>query len=137
MALNKFGVENQALVINGRDIKDFGETDPPFTHAPIDPKTVVRRGLGGKAVRLDRINPGEEVNLYLNPGSPDSAYMQTLMLSEANITLGHTVIGSLEVALGDEGAIVNTGNTGRAGQSITDDHYILHFNKWNQMKGGE
>lgn len=135
MALPSFGTENNVVIINGRRIQDWGQADPPYTEETIDPKGDLRRGLGGRAVRLDRINPGKRVTISLNPGSPDSAYMHSLMLSKANIVLGRNVIGSLEVATGDEGMITNDGQTGRAGQSITDDVYIMEFNSWIDMKG--
>ncbi|WP_341232370.1 hypothetical protein [uncultured Methylophaga sp.] len=137
MALNNFSTENTVITVNGREITDFGETDPPVNDSPIDPKSVLRRGLGGNAVRLDRNNPGREVTISLNPGSPDSAYMQGLFNSNANITFTKTIIGSLENAVGSEGVIVNDGSVGRGGQTITDDQYIIHFNSWTGLKGGE
>lgn len=135
MALNNFSTENQVVVVNGREITDWGEAEEPISEGPIDPKTVLRRGRGGNAVRLDRINPGRTVTLSLNPGSPDSAYMQSLFNSNANINYGRTVIGTLENVVGAEGAIVNDGPSNRGGQSITDDVYIMEFNAWTGIKG--
>lgn len=134
MAINNFATENTVVTVNGRVIQDFGDTDPPITEAPIDPTSVVRRGLGGNAVRLDRINPGRTVTLNLNPGSPDASYLQGLFLSKANITYTRQVIGSLENVLGDQGAIVNDGQTGRAGMTITDAQFIMEFNSWTEAK---
>lgn len=136
MSLNDYSTELFTVSINGRIITDWGDSDPAFTDDPIDPKSVLRRGQGGNAARLDRINPGRTVTLNLNPGSPDSAYMQGLMTANANILLNRTQIGTLETALGTEGVIVNDGQVGRAGQTITDDQYIIEFNKWTQSKGG-
>ena len=137
MALQNFSTEKTVIVVNGREITDWGETDPAYSDAPIDPYGALRRGQGGRGIRLDRINPGRTVTLNLNPGSPDSAFMQGLLISKANITMGKTIIGTLEVAAGDEGMIVNDGNVGRAGQTITDDVYIMEFNSWIAAKGGE
>ena len=136
MALNNYSTELFTISINGRIITDFGETDPPYTDDPIDPKSVLRRGQGGKGVRLDRINPGRTVTLNLNPGSPDSAFMQGLLTSNANIVFNKTQIGTLETAIGIDGVIVNDGQVGRGGQTITDDQYIMEFNGWTQSKGG-
>ena len=58
MSIENFSTEKIVVVINGRTIQDWGDTDPAITEAPIDPQTVIRRGQGGNAVRLDRINPG-------------------------------------------------------------------------------
>jgi len=135
MALNNFSTENTVITVNGREISDWGDTATPYTDDPIDASSQLRRGQGGNAVRLDRINPGRTVNLYLNPGSPDSAYMQGLMNSKVTITLTETVIGSNEVAAGSEGIITNDASKGRAGSTITDDQYIMEFNIWDSSKG--
>lgn len=135
--INNFSTDLFVVVVNGRTITDFGETATPFTDDPIDPKVTLRRGQGGNAVRLNRINPGRNVKLFLNPGSPDSAYMQGLMNSNANITISKTQIGTLETAIGTEGVIVNDASNGRGGSTITDDQYIMEFNGWTSMKGGQ
>lgn len=135
MSLNNFSNDLTVVTINGRQIQDWGETATPYTDAPIDPRSQLRRGQGGNAVRLDRQNPGREVNIYLNPGSSDSAYVQGLLNSNANITLTFTQIGTLETALGSEGVIVNDGQRGRAGSTITDDQFTIHFNIWEATRG--
>jgi len=135
MSLNNFSNDLTVVTINGRQIQDWGETATPFTDAPIDPRSQLRRGQGGNAVRLDRQNPGREVNIYLNPGSSDSAYVQGLLNSNANITLTYTQIGTLETALGSEGVLVNDGQRGRAGSSITDDQFTMQFNIWEATRG--
>ncbi len=137
MSINNFSTELFTVSINGRIITDFGDTDPPYTDDPIDPKSVLRRGMGGNAVRLDRINPGRTVTVNLNPGSADSAFLQGLFTSGATIILSKTQIGTLETAIGTEGVIVNDGQVGRGGQTITDDQYVMEFNGWAQSKGGE
>ena len=135
MAIQNFSTELAVVTISGRIIQDWGETATPYTDAPIDPRSQLRRGQGGNAVRLDRQNPGREVNIYLNPGSSDSAYMQGLLNSNANITLTFTQIGTLETALGSEGVIVNDGQRGRAGSTITDDQFTMQFNIWEATRG--
>ena len=135
MSINNFSTDLFVVTVNGRVISDWGETATPYTDAPIDAKTQIRRGQGGNAVRLNRINPGRAVALYLNPGSPDSAYMQGLFNSGANITVTKTQIGTLEAAIGTEGAIINDASTGRGGSTITDDQYDCEFNVWNGTKG--
>lgn len=135
MSLSNFSNDLTVVTINGRQIQDWGDTATPYTDAPIDPRSQLRRGQGGNAVRLDRQNPGREVNVYLNPGSSDSAYVQGLLNSNANITLTFTQIGTLETALGSEGVIVNDGQRGRAGSTITDDQFTMHFNIWEATRG--
>lgn len=137
MALGHITTENTVVTVNGRQIEDWGEAENPVTEEPIDAQTTIRRGMGGNATRLDRINPGRRVTLSLNPGGADAAYMQGLFISKANITYTRTVIGTLENSVGAEGAIVNDGAVGRAGgSSMTDDVFIMEFNAFTGLKGG-
>jgi hypothetical protein len=137
MSVNDFSTDLHVVTVNGRIINDWGEATTPCTDDPIDQKSTLRRGQGGNAVRLDRKNPGRRVTLNLNPGSSDSAFMQGLFNSSANITINIQQIGTLEVSTGTEGVIVNDGQVGRAGQTITDDQYMIEFNLWTALKGGE
>ena len=135
MAINNYSTDQFVLAVNGRTIDDWGEAATPYTDEPIDPKSTLRRGQGGNAVRLDRLNPGRRMTVNLNPGSPDSAFIQGLFNSGANVTCTVTQVGTLEVATGTEGVIVNDGSVGRAGTTITDDQYIIEFNVWAAAKG--
>ena len=137
MALGNFSTDLFVFTVNGRTIQDWGETATPYTDEPIDPKRALRRGQGGRAIRLDRINPGRRVTIYLNPGSPDSAFMQGLFNSGADITVAATQIGTLETTAGTEGVIVNDAQMGRAGTTITDDQFVMEFNSWTALKGGK
>jgi hypothetical protein len=134
MSVSNLSTANIVVTVNGRIIDDWGDSDPAFTHEPIDPKSVLRRGQGGNAVRLDRINPGRRVTLNLNPGSQDASFMQGLFNSNANIELSYVAIGTLENTIGIEGVIVNDGSTGRGGQTITDNQFIIEFNNWTESK---
>lgn len=137
MAFENFSNDNTVVTVNLRQLTDWGMAEQPYTDEPIDPSSTVLRAQGGNAIRLDRTNPGRRVNVYLNPGSADSAYMQGLFNSRANITLSFTQIGTLEVAIGTEGAIVNDGSRGRAGTtSLTDDQFTIEFNSWTGSRGG-
>lgn len=136
MAVNNYSTNLFVYTVNGRVINDWGETAQPYTEEPIDPRTTLRRGQGGNATRLDRLNPGRRNTLALRPGSPDSAYMQGLFSSGAVITVSKQQIGTLETGVGTEGLIVNDGPVGRGGTTITDDVYIIEFNSWNGLKGG-
>lgn len=134
MSLQNFSTDLFVVTVNGRVIGDWGDTVTPCTDAPIDPKSQLRRGLGGNGIRLDRINPGREVNIFLNPGSPDSSYMQGLFNSNANITFSSTQIGTLEADVGIEGVIVNDGTKGRGGSTISDNQFTMQFNNWTGAK---
>lgn len=135
MSINNYSTDLFALTVNGRPINDWGESATPYNDEPIDPKSTLRRGQSKRAVRLDKLAPGRRVTLNLSPGSSDSAFMSGLMNSNANVTLGYTQIGTLEGAIGTEGAIVNDGPNGRGGDTITDDQYMIEFNGWTATKG--
>lgn len=136
MALGNFSTINNVVTINGRQITDWGEDPNPITEDPIDPSSALRRGLGGAGLRLDRINPGRRVTINLNPGSPDSTFMQSLLNSNANITYSRQVISTGEVSTGTEGVITNDGTMQRGGMTISDDQFIMEFNIWGGSKGG-
>lgn len=136
MSVNNFSTDLWVVSVNGRVISDWGEASPPYTDDPIDQKSTLRRGQGGNAVRLDRINPGRTVSLNINPGSADAAFLQGLFNSNANITLSTTQIGTLEGSIGTEGVMINDGQTGRGGDTVTDDVFIMEFNTWTATKGG-
>jgi len=134
--MKNYSTGGQIVTVNGRTIKDWGESDPAFTHEGIDENVKLRRGQGGGGIRLDRINPGRKYVLNLNPGSSDSGYIQGLLNRGVDITISSVQIGTLEGSLGREGAISADGPVGRAGQSITDDNFTINCNLFNQTKGG-
>ena len=137
MPLHNYGAADNVVTVNGREITMWGDTNPPITEEPIDPSNNLRRGLGGRAVSIPRINPGRRVTLHLNPGSPDGAYMQGLFASKATITYSRQQIGTLETSIGTEGIITNDATVGRAGTTISDDTFIMEFNVFSTAKGGD
>lgn len=137
MSYNNISTENLALSVNGRLITDFGETDPAFTIEDIDESSTLRRGQGGSAIRLDRINNGRQAVLNLNPAGDDSAFMMGLRNAKENITITYEFVGTGEAGVLSEGLISGVGTYGRAGQSITDDQYTMMFNLADETRGGE
>lgn len=137
MPTRDYTTDKFVTTVNGRPITDWGEAAQPFTDEPIDAKRQLRRGRGGNALALGSPNPGRRVTLSLNPGGPDSAFLQGLFESGANVEITRQQIGTLEAAVGAEGIIVNDGPVGRGGNTVTDDVFIMEFNVWNGAKGGE
>lgn len=136
MALPNFSPNNTVIEVNGREITEWGQAATPYTDDQIDQKSQLIRGQGGRAIRNDRDNPGRAVEIMVMPGSADSAFLQGLYNSNADITMSKTVIGTFEVAVGTEGVIINNGQSGRAGSTITDDQYSIQFNIWDDSRGG-
>lgn len=137
MSTHDYTTNGFVTTVNGRPMTDWGEAAQPFTDEPIDPKRALRRGRGGNALKTGSSNPGRRVTLSFNPGGPDSAFMQGLFETGANVEISRQQIGTLEAAIGIEGVVVNDGPVGRGGTTITDDVFILEFNVWNAGKGGE
>jgi hypothetical protein len=76
------------------------------------------------------------VTLNIQPGSPDSAFINGLYISKADITLGVKQVGTREGAIGSEGMVTSIGSRGRGGQTITDDAVTFEFNIWSSTSGG-
>lgn len=139
MALTKaFTIENTVVTVNGRSISDWGMTDPAYSDEPIDNKRNLLRGLGGNAVVLERSNPGRRATLNLRPGSADSAFLHGLFQSGATVTLTRTQIGATDGAIGTEGILTQEQGLTRVGHTqISDDVFVIEFNTWQSMRGGE
>jgi hypothetical protein len=136
MAFHDFSNDKLVVAVNGRQLTNWGENDPPFDHDYPSELGDMKKGLGGDAARLDLIEPGQMFNFYLMPGSPDSAFMSGLKNSRATITVAHSQLGTLEAGLGREGMMKNRQSIGRGGQSITDDIYSVLCNKYVGTTGG-
>jgi hypothetical protein len=136
MANSNYAINLFNFTVNGRQITDWGVSADPYTDEAIDPKRVLNRGMGGQAMVTSRDNPGRRVTIMLLPGSADSSFMQSLYESGANITVGGTQIGTLETIVGTNGIVVNDQPVRRAGMNPSDDGYVLEFNNWTALKGG-
>jgi len=128
MSLPNFSTENSILTINGRTIKDWGNTDPPYVHRQIDDKETLRRGMGGAAVRYRRVNEGWEQTINLNPGSDDSLYLQGLYNAGTIIVGSYVTVGTLEGAVFSEGVIVRCKEVNRGGPALGDDTFVIQYN---------
>lgn len=137
MAINNFSSNLVYFDVDGRVITDWGQTDPPLVISPNNPAGTLIRGNGANGVILFAINQIYTFTISLNPGSIDSAFMQGKFNAKLPVVMGYSIGGTLEGAIALQGAIVNVGDTGRAGMtSITDDVYIAEMLVLTQTKGG-
>ena len=127
MSLGNYSTDQMVVTLNARILTQWARQDPPYADRPIDPQATLLRGLGGSALRFNRTLPGRAVDLYLMPGGTDAAYVQGLMNSNAVITLSFLIVSTLESAIGTNGIIVNDGERGRGGASISDDKFMFEF----------
>lgn len=135
--MQNFSPSNTDFRINGGEITDWGQTAQPLLIEPIDAMGTLIRGQAKGSVRLDNDNHGWRVTVFVLPGSPNSAFLSGLRISKANLTFSHTVISTLEAAIGSEGMFVNIGQIGRAGNSaVTDDQFIMEFTAADLNTGG-
>lgn len=133
-----FTTENTVVTVNGRIISDWGQTEPPITEEPIDPKRTLIRGIGGNAVVLERKNNGKRVTLHLLPGSADSAFLMGLHNSGATITYTRSHITAIDGTVCSEGVIINEPQAGRGGAGqIGDDTFVMEFNVNASSRGGD
>lgn len=129
MALYEVSTNNGVVIINGREITDWGVTDPPFNVEYIDALSNVVRGQGGNAYSADRQNPGIRVTLNIIPGSPDGLYLAGLANSRAEISGTYTSISAGELAVFAEGKFVSSRALGRMGQTANDSTFVAECNR--------
>jgi hypothetical protein len=129
MSLADLSVENTIIVITGvGQINDWGKTDPPFTIEPIDDKSTLIRGLGGRAVKFTRINPGQRLTLNLLPGSPQAVGLQALINAGTEVSGSYASIAGLEGAIFSEGVGTKGKSMARGGPGMNDATFIFEFN---------
>lgn len=136
MAISKaFTIENTVVTVNGRAIEDWGQQDPAFEDEPIDQKRTLIRGQGGNCTVLERKNAGRRIRLYLMAGSADSAYLHSLYMTGAVLTISRNQVGAVNGAIATEAIIVQEEAVTRAGStSISDDVYVIEANDWDEIR---
>lgn len=137
MATRQFDNDNFVVNLQGRDIDDWGTTDPPFVAEDIDDTNTLNRGFGGNAANFRRSNPGMRFTMNLTPGSPQSAYLSGLYRANTIVRGGYVNVGTLEAGAGFEGIITRRPNTGRGGPGLADDTWVVEFNRSERNYGGE
>lgn len=124
--------------MNGRQITDWGADGSGISEEAINPKRRLLQGQGGNALILERIAPGRRVTIKVRSGSADSAFLHGLYASGAIITYTRSQVGALETAIGTEGIILSEEAVSRVNvDSISDDTFVMEFNLWDSVKGGE
>lgn len=133
-----FTISNTVVTVNGRQITDWGADGSGISEEAINPKRRLLQGQGGNALILERIAPGRRVTIKVRSGSADSAFLHGLYASGAIITYTRSQVGALETAIGTEGIILSEEAVSRVNvDSISDDTFVMEFNLWDSVKGGE
>jgi len=125
----KYGTNNSYLTISGINIENFGVTDPPYTIADIEDRSVINGGVGETSVRLDNARRPKQLTVNIMPGADEVRQLIALEKTGVDITATHRVGGSGERVEMFEGVISRRGDMGRAGKSsVTDEQFIIVFN---------
>ncbi len=128
--MKEFGQGVGILIINGRKISEFGESETPVRFASVNPKRQFKRGQGGTVLKLTRINPGRTLTVAVMPGSKDSAYLSGLWQSGDDIEAQWVVMGTDEKIVISEGIATDLDEISRGGMNPSDDVYTYDFNKF-------
>lgn len=126
--MERYGPESTNLVLNGISVETFGDTDPAITVEDVENRTTLKRGLGGRNLRLDNATLPKRVTVNLMPDSPESR--QIIALAKTGVDFAGTlgIVGAGEKYAFFDGILETRGQQGRAGKtSVSDDQFVFVF----------
>ncbi len=130
MALRNYNAVDGLLLINGTNITDWGETQPAMTIEDINPRSVLKNGLGGGAAKLKPVTKKKRLTVNLLPGSDQARFLVALDNADATIQASFTQVGSAEAEVLIDGTIMQRGPRGRIAEqsgSLSDEQFIIEF----------
>ncbi|CNH78089.1 Uncharacterised protein [Yersinia pseudotuberculosis] len=128
MAMHKYGADGANLTIFGIPIDDFGDTDPPITIEDLEPRAVLKRGIGKTSVRLDNQTRAKRVTINLIPGSVQARQIIAVEKTGVDATFTFSQTGTSEYFAGFDGVMVSRGSATRAGRSgVSDEQFVFEF----------
>ena len=128
MAMNTYGADGAKLTVFGIPLDEFGDTDPPIVIEDLEPRSKLKRGLGGTSVRLDNKTRPIKLTVNLMPGSEQ--VRQIIAAAKSGIDASFTFYqsGTAEYFAGFDGVLTQRGNVGRGGKNtVTDEQFIFEF----------
>lgn len=128
MALVNYGAEGASVTLFGIPLDEFGDTDPPITIEDLEPRSTLKRGIGGTSLRLDNKTRPKRVTIHLMPGSAQVRQILAAEKSGVDATFTYIQSGTGEKVVCFDGVIVNRGSMGRAGKSnVSDEQIVAEF----------
>lgn len=128
MTMQRYGADGANLTVFGIPVSDFGDTDPPITIEDIEPRSTLKRGIGGTSLRLDSKTTPKRLTINLMPGSSQVRQIIAAAKSGADATFSFRQTGTSEMVVGYDGILVNRGTMGRGGKtSVSDEQFIFEF----------
>src|SRR5690606_19030255 len=128
MTMQRYGADGANLTVFGIPVSDFGDTDPPITIEDIEPRSTLKRGIGGTSLRLDSKTTPKRLTINLMPGSTQARQIIAAAKSGADATFSFRQTGTAEMVVGYDGILVNRGTMGRGGKaSVSDEQLTFEF----------
>lgn len=129
MTMHRYGADGANLVVFGIPINNFGDTDPPITIEDIENRATLKRGIGGRAVRLDNQTRPKRLTINLLPGSDEVRQILAVEKSGVDATFSFSQSGTNERVVGFDGVMTTRGSMGRAGKTtVSDEQFVFEFN---------
>lgn len=129
MTMHRYGADGANLVVFGIPINNFGDTDPPITIEDIENRATLKRGIGGRAVRLDNQTRPKRLTINLLPGSDEVRQILAVEKSGVDATFSFSQSGTNERVVGFDGVLTTRGSMGRAGKTTaSDEQFVFEFN---------
>ncbi|MCR9028329.1 hypothetical protein NXA99_07250 [Citrobacter amalonaticus] len=129
MTMHRYGADGANLVVFGIPINNFGDTDPPITIEDIENRATLKRGIGGRAVRLDNQTRPKRLTINLLPGSDEVRQILAVEKSGVDATFSFSQSGTNERVVGFDGVLTTRGSMGRAGKTtVSDEQFVFEFN---------
>ena len=125
----KYGNGYSHLTINGIEIDDWGETDPPLTIEDIAARATLKRGTGKRSVRIDSATRPKRLTINLLPGGSQVRQIMALEKTGVDFYAKWTQQDTGEVIDCFAGVLTTRGQVGRGGRTtVTDEQFIFEFN---------
>lgn len=125
MALTAYGAEGANLTVFGIPIDEFGDTDPPITIEDVEPRSTLKRGIGGTSLRMDNVTNPKRLTINLMPGSEQVRQILAAARSGVDATFTFSQTGTGERVAGFDGILENRGQLGRGGKTTVSDESLV------------
>lgn len=128
MAMKNYGADGANLTVFGIPINDFGDTDPPITIEDLEDRSTLKRGIGGRSVRMDNQTSPKRLTINLMPGSDEVRQIIAVAKTGVDATFTFSQTGTDEYVAGFDGVLISRGSMGRGGKTTTsDEQFVFEF----------
>lgn len=137
MSISNYGPGRLVYEVNGRVIRNWGQSETPIVDSTLNPVRTLSQGQLDDAVVIERRNAGTQHVLNIQPGSPDAAFLWGIFKGDGRVQVSWNVIGTLDSFSSVEGVIVDRGDTDQgSGTAKSDEQFTIQFNRVIELRGG-